>query len=125
MFDYRDRWLENLAREMATPAMKFDNDGLCQFMMNADFAITLFKSSALNALVIFGQLSANLLSPDLMRKMLVENRNSARSKSPIISLSDNEDIIGVHLCLNEEDLNSTNLGLHTVVAVLENLKLHV
>jgi hypothetical protein len=117
--DFRDEWLLNLGKRMGLPTLKFDDSGLCQLSLDQELALTLYRPEETEKLVVFGQLPTPPLSQEMMKQMLIENRSSARLLAPIISLSQEEDAIEIHLQLDQRDLEQGDEGLEQVVAALE------
>ncbi|WP_298771304.1 CesT family type III secretion system chaperone [uncultured Shewanella sp.] len=119
MLDYRDVWLNSFARRVGMTGLRFDDKGICQLSLDQELILTLSKSTYEHHLVIFGQLPVANLSNDVMKKLLIENRNSANQLAPVVSLSESADAIEVNLLMSEEDLNCGKEGVNLVIHCLE------
>lgn len=117
--DSRDDWLSKLGRSMHLPQMEFDDEGLCQFTLNDELIVTLRKVSDNDGLVLFGQIPIEPISPAVMQKMLVENRNSAKYAAPVLSIAESLDAIEVHFKLSQKELYETDDVLEQLVGNLE------
>ena len=117
--DFRDEWLNRLAQRMQLRELIFDQDGLCQFKLDQKFAVTIYKAANTSALTLFGQVPVNFLSADLIKQMLIENRNHANEAAPVLSLDEHVQAIEVHLKLSPEDLDVIEDPLGLLVTSME------
>ena len=117
--DFRDQWLSNLAQRMQLRELTFDPDGLCQFKLDQKFAITIYKAANTSVLTLFGQVPVVFLSADLIKQMLIENRNHANEAAPVLSLDEHAQAIEVHLKLSQEELDSIEDPLGLLVTCME------
>ncbi|MDA8909105.1 MAG: CesT family type III secretion system chaperone [Verrucomicrobiales bacterium] len=102
--DYRDDWLTDLGGRAGLSALEFDQNGVCQLILESDLVLTFYKSDTTDKLVVFGQLPVTHLPAKTSKEMLKRNRSSAKVSSPVISLSPGEDAIEVHQILDQAEL---------------------
>lgn len=117
--DFRDNWLNKLGHSMQIPQLAFNEEGLCQLTLNQELIVTLHKVPDNESLVLFGQVPMEPISPAVMQKMLVENRNNARAVAPVLSIAENLDAIEVHFKLSQRELNETDNVMEQLVGNLE------
>lgn len=118
MLSYRDGWLSQLSKVIGG-ALCFNEQGMCQLIFGREFVVTFYKPEVSDDLIIFGQLPVVLLSEEILKNMLMENRSSAKQCVPVISLSDNAEAIEVHVKLDERELMACDLSaLESVVQSL-------
>jgi hypothetical protein len=86
-FDFRNEWLAKFGQRLSTPTLAFDAAGLCEFTLNEAVAVTIYKPAGPTLLIVFGQIPVKHLPPQVMQKMLIENRNHSKYTVPVLSLS--------------------------------------
>jgi len=117
--DFRDGWLHEMSLRIQIPELAFNDDGICQIVLDDEFAITIFKHPKNCSLILSGQVPVKNMSPELMQKMLIENRYDAQRASPVISISEDMETIDLHFRLNKEDINSADDILMQLICHLE------
>jgi hypothetical protein len=82
-------------------------------------AVTIYKPADPTLLIVFGQIPVKHLPPQVMQKMLIENRNHSKYTAPVLSLSDNLDAIEVHFKLTQSELEAAENVMDRLVGSLE------
>ena len=117
--DFRDEWLNSLAQRIQMRELQFDRDGLCQFKLDQLFAISIYKDVHSANLVLFGQIPVASLSAELIKQLLIENRNPAKQFAPVLSIDERAFAIEAHFKLSQEDIRVMEDPLGLLVTYLE------
>jgi hypothetical protein len=117
--DFRNEWLAKLGQRLNIPELAFDDAGLCVLTLDDELLVSLCKQTDAPNLVLFGQLPISQLTPELMQRMLIENRSHGRHTAPVVSLSEDLDALEVHFKLNQDELANTEDAIGQLIGNLE------
>lgn len=117
--DNRDEWLSELGERLSIPKLAFNNAGVCLLTFDKELLVSVFKQPETSNLVLFGQLPITRLTPEMMQRMLVENRDHSKLAAPVFSVSEDLDAIEVHFKFTQEELKSAPDPMGQLVGALE------
>lgn len=117
--DFRHAWLYKLGQCIQIPALKFDDEGLCQLSLDGQLTVMIYKPADTDNLLLFGQLPVHHLSAEVMQQMLTENRNHYKHTSPVLSLSEKLDTVEVHFKLTQSELEASENIMEQLIINLD------
>jgi hypothetical protein len=105
--DFRNDWLVKLGKELNIPDLAFDGDGFCQLNVDDKWKVFVYKPSEKENLLLLAHLPVMHLPVHALQQILIENRHHRQHNAPVLSLSENLDVIEIHFKLTQPELEAT------------------